>query len=372
MKFQIPASKKSEFTKLIAKSSTNIGFVTYTMSDPHKETFRHHSLDGTIYKVSINVIDVELDWPVDNNGWKLVGSVKEGVLFMNDKKHEFSNGHGPEYDHCDCCNKSIVSQSYILYNTNTKEEVQVGAECAKKYGINYLKDINKLVKDLYGNFIVYISSNDDPDGEFHFCRSLPEMSYNRAYLTKDILCNAKIMYDINNGTWVKGETLKDLNEMIDEDCHFSKDVESYVETLTNWIKNDFNPTTTEFDYSIKELGNNKYSSVFDSCFAFFAIKKFEESKKEPETLKKDDFVKIVGSPKYVSYTVTKFGPVRKYEILNEIDNKKYMKESSTELDENNKIEGYSKVKFVDRNGNIYLSRILKKQKEGTKIANINE
>lgn len=356
MNFQIPASKVSDFKKIINKYSVNIKGIEYTIGDPYKRVYKHVGSDHKPYKFVYTVCDVNLEWPKEKD-WKIIAEIKDCSMFIFDKNHEFKNGHGMNYRHCDACGRTITTGSFVIENTKTNEELQLGIECAKKYGVNSLKFIDKLISELYGNYIFSECSSTDCD-EKEPCGWRPNMSCERAYETTYVISVAKYIYDNNDGNWIKGQTLNKINKEFD---YVEENIE-YANELIEYISKNYTSNDNEFNNGIVDLSKNKYSTVFDATYAFFAIKNYEQSKKPRLELKEGDTIQLKGEFKLIGCFDGWYGPYYKYYIINEIDGNKYFKEGSQM--KNTKVDNmYSTIKKIDKSGDIYLNRITKNKKK---------
>ena len=379
----IPAHLTDEFVKTVRKAEKNITGLRWEIGKVRKQTFRHY-FDGEIVKMQHDVVDVTLDLPEQNN-WQLVATVVEGAMFITDHKQklELKNGHGADYQLCDVCKHRQWKKSYIVRNTVDGRELQVGAECAKKFGIGMVEAVYKLTKELYASYSLYSCEYDglEPlEWPAHF--SDPHAV--RSIETSIVVQAAKQYYDEHNGVWKKGyyegrmyfpsQSAADIRSSLDK---FAADADNaYYKELTQWIAQDFEASEyNEFEMKIKELGESYYMSAGDTATAFFAIKKYEEYKKEQAAKaaglylpKPGDYIHIVGIiiNKYVKSGY--YGVYEEYEILNEIDGNKYIRSGVVNVDSDNKVNCFAFIKDVY--GTKYLlDRTTKHAKKGVAIAN---
>lgn len=379
----IPAHLTEEFVKVVSKASKHINGLQWTVGETYKQTFRHH-FDGEIVKMQHEVKDVTLDMP-EVSGWTLLATVVDGALFVTDMKHELhlQNGHGTQYFVCDVCKHKQWKKSYIVRNDSTGEELQVGAECAKKFGIGMVEAIYKLTKELYASYSLYSCEYDglEPmDWPAHF---------SDPHAVRSIECSivvqaAKKYYDDNNGKWKKGyyegrmyfpsESAAEIRCSLDK---FTADAENaYYKELTQWIAQTFEASDySEFDEKIKELGSSYYMSAGDTATAFFAIKKYEQYKREQAAKaaglyipKRGDYIHIVGVIVNKSVKEGYYGTYEEYEILNTLDGNTYKRSGVVKADSDNKVDCFAYVKDVWKQ-NYILDRTTKHAKKGVAIAN---
>ena len=379
---EIPAYMSDSFKKLMSKASKNIDGLSYNMGEPYNKVYRHATNDGII-KMTHTVIDVEYCIP-EQNDWKLLATVVEGALFVTDPSHElkFAYGHGVDYQMCDVCKHHQWRKSFIIQNVVTGEELQVGAECAKKFGIGMINAIYKLTRDLTASFMLPVYSDNNFIGEWpsHFSDPHAVESIETSKLVKA----CKKYYDDNNGIWKRGyytgnyytpsESAAVIRNTVDKFNADSHD--AYYKSLCEYLNNVYEAGEyNEFSQSIKNIGCNFYSSKGDIAPAYFAIKSFENWKKEEDAKKngqyiphRNDYIYING--KVINKTMKSgcFGEYYEYEILNNIDNNVYKRAGSVKADDDNNVKGYAYIKDIYK-GNYILDRITKNIKKGVKLNN---
>ena len=379
----IPAHLTDDFLKLVGRASKNIAGLQWTVGETYKQTFRHY-FDGHIEKWQHEVKDVTLEMP-EANGWTLLATVVEGAMFVTDHKQklELKNGHGADYQICDACKHRQWKKSYIVRNDSTGEELQVGAECAKKFGIGMVEAIYKLTKELYASYSLYSCEYDglEPmEWPAHF--SDPHAV--RSIETSVIVQAAKQYYDEKDGVWKKGyyvgriyypsESAAEIRCRLDK---FAADAENaYYKELCAWISNNFEADVySEFDDKIKLIGTDYYMSAGDTAAAFFAIKKFENWKKEQAAKaaglyipKRGDYIHIVGKIVNKQEKVGTFGTYVEYEILNTLDGNTYKRSGVVKADSENNVDCFAFIKDTWK-GNYTLDRTTLKAKKGIAIAN---
>lgn len=378
----IPNGMVKDFNNLMAKANKNINGLDWTIGEPYNRIYRHY-FDGNIVKMSHTVVDIEYTIP-DQNNWILLATIVDGALFVTNPKEELklTNGHGVDYHICDVCKHRQWKKSFIVKNIVTNEELQIGSECAKKFGIGMMNEIYKLTNSLYASYSLPVY-----DGEFigewpsHFSDPHAVASVETSKLVKA----CKKYYDDNNGIWKKGyyvgsyytpsESATDIRNSIDNFTEDSDD--AYYKSLCEYLNNVYEADEyNEFAQSIKATGSNFYSSKAEIAPVYFAIKSFENWKKEEDARKNGKYLpkrlhyiyikgKVINKTKKSGY----FGDYYEYEILNDIDNNIYLRAGSVKTDEDSNIEGYAFIKDIYKGKNI-LDRITKNPKKNVTLNNV--
>lgn len=155
------------------------------------------------------------------------------------------------------------------------------------------------------------------------------------------------------------------------------DDDEYFKSLCEYLNNVYEADVDSgFAYNIKCVGSNYYMSMGDSAAAFFAIKRFEQYKKERDAAalgiylpKRRDYIRIIGKVVNSEKKDGYFGEYTEYEILNEFDGNHYFRAGVVKPDENGHVEGYAFVEDT-YNGVYRLSRVTKNPKRGVALNNI--
>ncbi len=388
MEITIPAHYKEQLEKFLQKCTKNIKGLKWSFGEERKQVFLHATNEGVI-KEWHRVIDVVIDIP-DENNWYLVAHLVDGVLFVEDPREKLflRNGHGKDYEICDVCKRPQWKASYIIRNRVTDEELQVGTECARKFGVNTLKYIANMTRELYKSYIISYGE-EDPFGYIGWPSHLNDPYAVRSIETLVLVQAAKKYYDDNNGVWKKGyrdsrgfyypsESAAEIKATLDK--FEPNEDDEYFKSLTSWLREHYSSNSdylSDFDLTMKAIGTDYYMSAGDTAAAFFAIKNFETWKKQQEAREKGlylpkrlDYVKIHG--KIVNKTRKEgyFGSYIEYEILNEIDNTIYKRSGVVPMNDD-VVEGFAYVDGVYKNGaDVVLQRITKHPKKGVAINNI--
>ena len=380
----IPAHLTDEFVKTVRKAEKNITGLRWEIGKVRKQTFRHY-FDGEIVKMQHDVVDVTLDLPEQNN-WQLVATVVEGAMFITDHKLklELKNGHGADYQLCDVCKHRQWKKSYIVRNTVDGRELQVGAECAKKFGIGMVEAVYKLTKELYASYSLYSCEYDglEPlEWPAHF--SDPHAV--RSIETSVAVQAAKKYYDEHNGKWIKSyyqgtiyypsESAAEIRNSLND---FAPDTENaYFKELAAYLRDVFEANGySEFEDKIKSIGTDYYMSANDVASAFFAIKKYEQYKVEQAAKaagkylpKIGDYIHIVGKIVNERTCSGYYGEYVEYEIFNALDGLTYKRCGVVKSDGEKNVNCYAFIRDIWQ-GNNMLDRTTINAKKGVAIANV--
>lgn len=386
LELTIPSYLVGDFLKLAKKAKSNIEDLSWSIGDTYKKVYRHYMDDGDykgLVKMIHEVVDVVIELP-DVNDWRLVATIVEGNLFVTDmsKKLVLRNGHGTDYKICDVCKHPTWKKFYIIRNTRTDEELQVGAECARKFGIGLVEKIYKFTSDLYKSFVISFASYGDEEPIWTSGHHDPHAV--RSVETSAVVIAAKRYYDANGGVWKRGyyegrtyypsASAAEIKKILETTEPNSDD--GYYKELVMWLNECFKPCAyNDFEESIERVGKDFYLSAGDVASAFFAIKKFELWKKEKAAKDsgiyiphRNDYIRIEG--KVVS-KVTKegyYGTYTEYEIKNDVDGNIYRRAGAVKEEADGTVRGYAIVDGVF--GETYtLGRITKNAKKGIKIDN---
>lgn len=384
-RFYIPSNYKEALYKLVNKYSRHLT-INMNVSQPFEKCFRHANLsyDEMGHKVCGSqvmkhvVCDVEITVE-DTFNWEILAEYNSGTLvFVGDhsKELEFSNPeHGANYTKCDCCKHKSYKSMFVLRNTETGEEVQIGPECAKTYGIHGLKHIVAFSNSLYEIFDFTACADGEEYGLYR-CR-FADTNMKKCVETDKVFDMVSEYYNECGGTWksgyysgneyVRSESRNTLLNKVDKE--YSEDtvlkntelfnkVREYCETLVPGMYD-------EFTEGVKKSMTNKYISVEDIHFMFFAIKNYNKYLKSLENkFNVGDYVHVVG--KIVSEKIYDgfYGMYTVYTILSENGNTFIRKGSvkSTGKD----VNFYAKVEYVKAD-EFHLGPVTKNPKKGMDI-----
>lgn len=379
----IPAYATDEFLKLVKRAKKNISELDWTVGESYNRVFRHF-FDGEIVKMTHKVVDITLSVP-EVNDWVLLATIVDGSMFVADQKHklELHDGHGTEYRLCDVCKHKQWKKSYIVRNSKTGEELQIGAECAKKFGIGMMNAIHNLTKELYASYSLYSCEYDGLE-PIEWPARFNDSHAVRSVETSAVVIAAKQYYDDHNGKWLKGyyqgsiyypsESAADIRSLLEDVQADSEN--AYYKELTSWIKDVFVADEwSEFDEKIKAVGTDYYTSAGDTAAVFFAIKKFEAYKKEQAAKaagiyipKRGDYIHIIGKIVSEKKKCGTYGVYVEYVIENTLDGYTYTRSGAVKADSEKNVDCFAYIKDA-YGGNYTLDRTTQKPKKGVVVAN---
>ncbi len=286
IEFQLPAMEFESFSKLVKNIQKKVDFINVKYGERYKKLYRHveRDIEGNVGAVKMwhEVIDTTVEMS-EVNDWILLATYKDGLELVTNPKKELiyqNPDHGKEYKKCDACGHWIKN-SYVVLNTQTGEELQVGKECLKAFGIEGVSFIYGFTKELYRIIDCYCSFGDDED-DFCIWRGPKDQTAFSSCKTTDLLRAAKAYYN-ENKFWKKGYYIgrtyykSESNDRIQANLinkNYDGD-DDYIDRVIEHVKGL--PVNTEFSIDMLDMVNNYYTQPACAAHAFFAIKSYEES-----------------------------------------------------------------------------------------------
>ena len=366
--FYLPIQQVDEFEKFIKKYQKHVEGVSFKLSDAMEKMFRHATDEGKIVKMLHKVVEVSLIIP-EQNDWKLITFFEKGFQFILDESKEleyWNPNHGKQYNRCDACGHKIQN-SYVIRNEKTHEELQVGCECLKTYGVDSFKAIARMTAELYRKY--YIIGKDDIENLVLDSSYDPMKEWGRsAILKSDLICAAKSYYN-EHQAWIsaKNSETGSMNEIkkVLISKEFTPDDE-YVRKVCEYSANM--DSYTEFAKDMIALCKNYYATPNDACAAYFLVKRYEEYVRMQSIgeIKQGTPIHIVGTVVHMALVPSMygFGEMQKLFTIktdNGVIVKRYgVVKYSGEGD--NRVSFYSSVKYIKDN-QIFLDRALKNPKK---------
>lgn len=359
--FTVPVLELPKLRALTTKLNKALnGGVSLLEGDPYSKVYKHpvRHEDGNVTwpRMWHVVSDVIIILP-DSNDWLLVATFKNGAMAVADpsKKIEFVNPeHGADYCKCDACGHRIKN-SFVIRNKATGEELQVGCECLKGFGLDMFTAVADLTRELNRVFDYYCS---DEDGLL--CWRAPEDPYaSRSVEVTELLRAAKFYYN-DHKVWQKSETYNGhyypspSSEAIKSNLdagRFDGD-DDYIREVIKFTL-DSEPKTM-FAESMRELAANFYGKPSDAAMAYFMIKSYEDhlaNKRNPlKPLEEGELVHVVGTIESVRTASSRYGVFSVYTILTSkgYTVKKAGKVDYTREGEKSVVDFYAKVKYGGR------------------------
>ena len=380
LKTFIPLEAVDSFKKFADKTKKNVDGFTYSIGKPYQKLFYHPVVeeDGTVghpIKVFHEVCDLIVNIP-EESGWRLLATYMNGAFTPVDSTKElvFKNPqHGIDYGKCDHCGH-WCKNAYVIENITTGEELQLGCECIKKFGINdmyYISDFTRKLYEIYDYRLNYATHKEYGDIEEWGGRK--DSSYKNAILKTNLIMAAKAQYDIcpvyKKGTKVenvryRSATLEGIDTILNSGN--LKVDEAYVKAVCEFGAK-IQPKT-EFEEDMVTVAKNFYCYQDQEVYAFFLVKAYEDSLKPELNLQKGCQVKVCGKVIQKRFEESYYGMMEINTILTDkgVTCERYGKIPTTE---DKRTSFYALVKGVF-NGKVSLDRATKNPKKGIDVINI--
>lgn len=379
----IPSDLVDSLKKFADKTQKNVEGFTYSVGKPYQKLFQHHIINeygasGGVSRVFHEVCDLTVNMP-DESDWRLVATYMDGAFTPADPTKEliFKNpAHGADYGKCDFCGH-WCKNAYVVENVKMGEELQVGCECIKKFGLKgfgFLSDFTRKLYELYDYRISY--ATDDEFGDIEKWGGRKDASYKNAILKSDLIMAAKAQYDIcpvyKKGTKVehvryRSATLDSIDTILNSK-KFKID-EAYVKAVCEFGAK-IQPKT-EFEEDMLAVAKNFYCFQAQDVYAFFLVKAYEDSLKPELSVQKGNQVKVCGKIIQKRFEESYYGIMEINTILTDkgIECERYGKVPTTEENGIKRTTFYALVKGVF-NGKISLDRATKNPKKGIEVVEI--
>lgn len=376
----IPSESVDSFKKFADKTQKNVKDFTYSLGKPYQKLFYHPVIeeDGTAghrTKVFHEVCDLTVNIP-EQSGWKLLATYKDDAFTPVDPTKElvFKNPqHGAHYGKCDHCGH-WCKNAYVIENITTGEELQVGCECIKKFGIDdmyYISDFTRKLYEIYNYKLNY--ATDKEYGDLLEWGGRKDSSYKNAILKTNLIMAAKSQYEIcpvyKKGTKVdnvryRSATLEGIDTILNSGN--LKVDETYVKAVCEFGAK-IQPKT-EFEEDMLTVAKNFYCYQGQEVYAFFLVKAYEDSLKPELNLPKGCQVKVCGKVIQKRFEESYFGMMEINTILTDkgVTCERYGKVPTTE---DKRTSFYALVKGVFK-GKVSLDRATKNPKKGIEVINI--
>lgn len=376
----IPSESVDSFKKFADKTQKNVKDFTYSLGKPYQKLFYHPVIeeDGTaghLTKVFHEVCDLTVNIP-EQSGWKLLATYKDDAFTPVDPTKElvFKNPqHGAHYGKCDHCGH-WCKNAYVIENITTGEELQVGCECIKNFGIDdmyYISDFTRKLYEIYNYKLNY--ATDKEYGDLLEWGGRKDSSYKNAILKTNLIMAAKSQYEIcpvyKKGTKVdnvryRSATLEGIDTILNSGN--LKVDETYVKAVCEFGAK-IQPKT-EFEEDMLTVAKNFYCYQGQEVYAFFLVKAYEDSLKPELNLPKGCQVKVCGKVIQKRFEESYFGMMEINTILTDkgVTCERYGKVPTTE---DKRTSFYALVKGVFK-GKVSLDRATKNPKKGIEVINI--
>lgn len=379
--FTLPAVELESFKKFTSKMQKHIPELGIEYGKLYNKIYLHavHNIDGKScqpQKVWHKVYDVKVTMPSINK-WQLLATYKDDYLFVADPTNKlvFNNpAHGEKYNKCDVCGH-WCKNSYVICNTTTGEELQVGCECAKKFGLHGIEFAYQFTKELYRMYDYYCSFDD---GEMQpSWRGPSDPGAFSSVETSNLLKAAKMYYN-EHPAWSKGyyqgktyipSSSNNAIQLNLEDSQFDG-TDEYVTKVCDYIKSQ--PVESEFAQEMFDVASSFYAQPANASHAYFMIKSYEEYIEKQRLnliqLSEGMQVKVEGVIVAINRHNSIYGIMTTYKIKT---NKGYMVERTgvipiVENEDKQTTSFFALVKQVSKRSTI-LDRALKNPKKGIEV-----
>lgn len=371
----IPADNVESFKKFANKTKKNVEVFSFVIGKPYMKVFYHpvineNGMRGKCIKAFHEICDLTVNMP-EENGWKLVCTFKDGAFTPVDTSKEliFKNpAHRQDYNKCDVCGH-WCKNSYVIENVTTGEELQVGCECVKKFGIKSFDYLSKFTDELYKLYDYSLSCSTEDD-ELKMWGGNPNAIYKNAFKKADLIMSAKATYDkcpIYKKAYRQGNTHYPSPTLVDIEatlCGENFDINNeYVEKVCAYALSK--PIDGEFAEKMHRLASDYYVYLDESVYAFFMVKNYEDSLKAETKLETGTHVKVEGKVIQTRTEESYYGPMTINIILtdNGVECERIGKIPTVERDNIKRTSFYSTVKGI-YHGKISLDRATKNPKKG--------
>ena len=374
----IPSDLVDSLKKFADKTQKNVEGFTYSVGKPYEKLFRHPVIEedgmaGHCVKAFHEVCDLVINMP-DESDWRLVATYMDGAFTPTDPTKEliFKNpSHGADYGKCDFCGH-WCKNSYVVENVKTGEEMQVGCECIKKFGLKHINFISDFTKKLYEVYDYRISyATDDEFGDLiPIWKGSDKASWKDAIVKTRLISAAKAQYDIcpvyKKGTeqchiHYRSETLEGIDTILnggklEVDDDYAQKVSEFGKKIQ---------AQTEFEEEMVTVAKNFYCYREQEVYAFFLVKAYEDSLKPELNINKGTQVKVCGKVIQKRFEQSYYGVMEINTILtdNGVTCERYGKIPTTD---DKRTSFYALVKGVF-NGKVCLDRATKNAKKGIEV-----
>lgn len=388
--FILPQAEVESFSKFCNKIQKNVPEFRYSIGAEYEKVFLHpvREMDGTyggLEKQWHKIRNVTVEIPEDS-GWRLVAEYDDGMFLPVDSKHELvlkNPAHGKDCKRCDICGH-YCKRSYLIINVETGEELQVGCECAKKFGLKYMEWISKFTRELYRINDYFIPRAEDEEGYSDLVWNAPPDRTAFAAIEKAaVVCAAKAYFDEHpkwiagyweGCTYIKSRSNEDIQQLI---IHMDYTIDQdYCDKVCQWVKEHINPDDSEFSEKMVDLADNFYSSESDAATAYFMVKGYEcwlkEQTSEFEPIEKGAQVKVSGEVVAINHISGYYGDYERYTIKTP---KGYLvtrngKIPISKSEDGTQLTSFFAVVEYSRLGELSVGRALKNAKKGMEVVEL--
>lgn len=376
----LPYEEVESFRKFAEKTKKNVEGFDYIIGKPYEKVFYHPVINddgshGKDIKAFYTICDLTVNMPEEKD-WRLLATYKDYAFTPADPTKEliFKNKeHGIDYEKCDVCGHRCIN-SYVIENVKTGEELQVGYECVKKFGLKGMSFLSDFTRKLYEIYDFHISyATDDEFGDLLTWGGKKDVSYKDARLKTEMIMAAKAEFDKcpiwskaekSNGIYRPSQTAYNIEARMNSLEGIKVD-EAYVKKVCDYVLRK--EAESEFEVEMQKVANDFYVYTGQIVYAFFLVKNYEDSKKKINVTKGMQ-VRVTGKLIKKSYEESYYG----YTEINTILTDKGItceRRGKVSIENGQRCEFYSIVKSV-YHGKVYLDRATKNPKKGIDVVAI--
>lgn len=371
----IPSESVDAFKKFAEKTKRNVEGFDYTISNPRKKLFRHaevedgHTIIGKYWHA---ICDLTINMP-DETNWRLLATYKNGAFIPADttKKLVFKiKEHGADYGKCDLCGH-WCNNAYVIENTQTGDELQVGCECIKKFGLKYIDFLSDFTRKLYETYDY--TTDDDYGDPIPIWGGPKDSRYTDAILKNDMIAMCKAQYDkcpiykkgyYEKGIYYSSETIAKL-EALRDSKKFIVDT-SYITKVCDFALSK--EPKSQFEVEMQKVAKDYYTFSEQFVYAFFLVKNYEDSLKPKLNLRKGSQVKVCGKVIQRRFEESYYG-MKEINTIRTDKGIECVRCGKIPTTKDRRTSFYALVKGVF-SGKIYLDRATKNPKKGIEVMEI--
>lgn len=280
-KYIIPIYNMKELEKkikTISRKGANIVF------DIVKEVVHEYVPSQFGPKIVIDCYEVNIEGSYKINDWEFVGTIEHGegrniIRTINDS---FSNSIPEKYKtitpECEHCQKiRDRKDTYLIFNSKTKEFKQVGKSCLMNYTNGLDAEFCAKLADVF-TYIAKLENPKDIDDEFmkDFQRGINSVGKLETETLKPIIFG----YVKKNG-YISKETPAKISEIIfgREDNNSTPASNKEIEEMNEWVKS-VNDRNSDYLWNAKTAWTKKYATYRDISLLASFVNTFLKNKIE--------------------------------------------------------------------------------------------
>lgn len=327
--FTISATQIGSFSAFCKKVKRNVPDFKADFGQVYDRLFKHDIIDADGYhgteRMWHAVCDVTATMPEDN-GWCLMATYEDGLVFPANPTRELvvkNPAHGLDYDRCDVCGH-WCKKSYLVLNVKTGEELQVGCECAKKFGLKQLNWISKFTRELKRVICCWANVGEDESPELTWRGAADKEAY-AATEKNSLICAARVYYSAHP-KWIRGyyeggayypsASQKEIRSILANRAY--EDDAEYCAKVCEWAMANIEASDSDFKENMFRVAKDFYAQRNDAVFAYFMVKGYEEwtraQSKDAIRIERGMQVKVTGEIIAINSLSGAYGTYNEYTI----------------------------------------------------------